>query len=223
MARRGDDAIVGATRPDQTNGRPLMCIGGTPDRSEVESLQVEDEPDLRDLAFLEARLYDYNVSRTGVDGARWLTILRRDDRASDRGRAPRLDVGRLLLRPEPLGPRGSPPPGLGNPPPARGRGGGDGPRLPAGTPLDAGLPGPELLPEAGLPGDRPRRGLPGGSHHHPPATRSRFGSSRSRGLGRPSCERGALGGVLRRPLRPHLRASPAGRPLPRRGAGRGDD
>ena len=32
---------------------------------------------------------------------------------------------------------------------------------------------------------------------------------------------GALGGVLRLPLRPHLRASPARRPLPRRGAGRG--
>ena len=57
-----------------------MDAHGGPDGSEVDSLRVEEEPDLRDLAFLEARLYDYNVSRTGVAGARWLTILRRDDR-----------------------------------------------------------------------------------------------------------------------------------------------
>jgi SAM-dependent methyltransferase/GNAT superfamily N-acetyltransferase len=56
-----------------------MGIEGTPDRSQAETLQVEDEPDLRDLAFLEERLYEYNVSRTGADGGRWLTILRRDD------------------------------------------------------------------------------------------------------------------------------------------------
>jgi hypothetical protein len=35
-----------------------MDMHTDPDGSEVASLRVEDEPDLRDLAFLEARLYD---------------------------------------------------------------------------------------------------------------------------------------------------------------------
>ena len=35
-----------------------------------------------------------------------------------------------------------------------------------------------------------------------------------------ACERGTLGSLLRLPLPPHLRAPPAGRPIPRRGAGR---
>jgi ribosomal protein S18 acetylase RimI-like enzyme len=53
-----------------------------PESSEVASLKVEDEPDLRDLAFLEKRLYEYSAGRTGVGGGRWLTIFRRDHRGA---------------------------------------------------------------------------------------------------------------------------------------------
>jgi ribosomal protein S18 acetylase RimI-like enzyme len=59
-----------------------MDAHGGPDGPEVESLRVEDAPDLGDVAFLEARLYEYNVAGTGVGGSRWLTIFRRDDRGA---------------------------------------------------------------------------------------------------------------------------------------------
>ena len=124
-----------------------MGIDDIPGWSEAEKLQVEDEPDLRDLAFLEERLYDYNVSRTGVAGGRWLTILRRDDGQAIvaglhgwtwgdcfyvqslwvREDLRRQGWGTRLLRAAEAEAHGL--------------------RLPAGTSLDAGLPGPELLPE----------------------------------------------------------------------------
>ena len=40
---------------------------------------VETAPSLEDIRFLEDRLYEYNVARTGVDDGQWLAMFVRDD------------------------------------------------------------------------------------------------------------------------------------------------
>lgn len=41
--------------------------------------RVEVEPRPEDIRFLEDRLYDYNVERTGLNDGQWLSILVRDN------------------------------------------------------------------------------------------------------------------------------------------------
>ena len=45
----------------------------------MQSLQIEVEPALKDIRFLEDRLYDYNVEQTGSDDGKWLSIFVRDE------------------------------------------------------------------------------------------------------------------------------------------------
>ncbi len=40
---------------------------------------VETDPSCEDVRFLEDRLYEYNVTQTGVDDRQWLAIFLRDD------------------------------------------------------------------------------------------------------------------------------------------------
>ena len=42
-------------------------------------LSVETDPTDEDVRFLEARLYAYNATQTGVDDGQWLAIFLRDD------------------------------------------------------------------------------------------------------------------------------------------------
>jgi GNAT superfamily N-acetyltransferase len=44
------------------------------------SLHIEVEPTPQDIRFLEDRLYDYNVERTGLVDGKWLSIFVRDDK-----------------------------------------------------------------------------------------------------------------------------------------------
>jgi len=44
----------------------------------LEQLSIVDAPDRRDVEFLEDRLYEYNVERTGIADGRLLAILLRD-------------------------------------------------------------------------------------------------------------------------------------------------
>jgi GNAT superfamily N-acetyltransferase len=41
--------------------------------------RIETEPTPEDVRFLEDRLYDYNVERTGLNDGQWLTFFVRDD------------------------------------------------------------------------------------------------------------------------------------------------
>ncbi len=45
----------------------------------MQSIQIEVEPALKDVRFLEDRLYDYGVEQTGSDDGKWLSIFVRDD------------------------------------------------------------------------------------------------------------------------------------------------
>ena len=47
-------------------------------------LVVETHPALADVRFLEDRLYEYNVTQTGVDDGQWLAIFIRDDQQTIR-------------------------------------------------------------------------------------------------------------------------------------------
>ena len=47
-------------------------------------LVVETHPALEDVRFLEDRLYEYNVTQTGVDDGQWLAIFIRDDQQTIR-------------------------------------------------------------------------------------------------------------------------------------------
>lgn len=51
---------------------------------DVEHLTVESEPVLEDVRFLEDRLYDYNVEKTGVDDGQWLALFVRDEQGTIR-------------------------------------------------------------------------------------------------------------------------------------------
>ena len=176
----GEDAIVGASRPAETNGDRDGHATAVRTGRRLASLRVEERSRISEtsLSWKRACTSSDVGGRTGVAGGRWLTILRRDERArrswpgSTAGRGATASTSRASgsarISAARAGERASC---------ARRRRRRRPAAAPAGTSLDAGLPGPELLPEAGLPGDRRRRGVPGGSHHHPPATRSRFGPS----------------------------------------------
>ena len=43
-----------------------------------QGFRIEDDPRREDVAFLNARIYEYNASATGVDDGRWLTIFVRE-------------------------------------------------------------------------------------------------------------------------------------------------
>jgi GNAT superfamily N-acetyltransferase len=45
----------------------------------MQSIQIEVEPALKDIRFLEDRLYDDSVEQTGSDDGKWLSIFVRDD------------------------------------------------------------------------------------------------------------------------------------------------
>ena len=45
----------------------------------MQSIQIEVEPALKDVRFLEDRLYDDSVEQTGSDDGKWLSIFVRDD------------------------------------------------------------------------------------------------------------------------------------------------
>lgn len=45
----------------------------------VDQLAVIDAPDARDVQYLDDRLYEYNAARTGIDDARLLAIIVRND------------------------------------------------------------------------------------------------------------------------------------------------
>ena len=45
----------------------------------TETLSVTDRLSPEELAFLEDRIYEFNVSATGIDDGRWLGVLVRDD------------------------------------------------------------------------------------------------------------------------------------------------
>ena len=44
----------------------------------LDQLVIDDTPDIRDVQYLDDRIYEYNASRTGITDARLLTILLRD-------------------------------------------------------------------------------------------------------------------------------------------------
>ena len=46
---------------------------------DTEHFIVETNPTFEDVRFLEDRLYDYNVAKTGADDGQWLAIFVRDD------------------------------------------------------------------------------------------------------------------------------------------------
>ena len=46
---------------------------------DTEHCSIEADPIFEDVRFLEDRLYEYNVEKTGVDDGQWLAIFLRDD------------------------------------------------------------------------------------------------------------------------------------------------
>jgi GNAT superfamily N-acetyltransferase len=46
---------------------------------DLQSLKIEVDPELKDIRFLEDRLYEYNVEQTGAGDGKWLTIFVRND------------------------------------------------------------------------------------------------------------------------------------------------
>jgi hypothetical protein len=48
----------------------------------LERLSILDTPDRHDVQFLDDRLYEYNVSRTGIADGRLLAIILRDRHAT---------------------------------------------------------------------------------------------------------------------------------------------
>ena len=53
-------------------------MSSTGDRLFREPFSIVESPDSRDVQFLDDRIYEYNVSRTGIADARLLTIILRD-------------------------------------------------------------------------------------------------------------------------------------------------
>jgi hypothetical protein len=45
---------------------------------DTEHLSIEANPTFADVRFLEDRLYEYNVEKTGADDGQWLAIFLRD-------------------------------------------------------------------------------------------------------------------------------------------------
>jgi GNAT superfamily N-acetyltransferase len=43
---------------------------------------IESEPSVRDIRFLQDRLYEYNAEQTGIHDGKWLAIFLRDDSAA---------------------------------------------------------------------------------------------------------------------------------------------
>lgn len=52
------------------------------DARRIEPLVVDEMPDPRDIQFLDDRIYEFNVSATGIADARLLAIILRDDDGS---------------------------------------------------------------------------------------------------------------------------------------------
>ena len=48
----------------------------------MQTFQIEVEPAVADIRFLEDRLYDFNVEQTGSDDGKWLSIFVRDERGT---------------------------------------------------------------------------------------------------------------------------------------------
>ncbi|HTK48274.1 MAG TPA: GNAT family N-acetyltransferase [Gemmatimonadaceae bacterium] len=54
-------------------------MGSTNEVRHLEALPIVETPDPRDVQYLDDRIYEYNVARTGIADARLLAIILRDD------------------------------------------------------------------------------------------------------------------------------------------------
>src|SRR6185295_16911229 len=64
--------------PDMTGSSSIPGIASSPEGNRMPHFVVE-EPSSADIAFLEARLYEFNAATTGIEDGRLLGVFLRDD------------------------------------------------------------------------------------------------------------------------------------------------